>query len=61
MIVASISFACGVILDTVSRGRRETKRMLYLAIPSVSAATRDGASSDAAVPRHAMRGMGPTR
>jgi hypothetical protein len=35
MIVATMSFMCGVILDTVSRGRREAKRMHYLAIPSI--------------------------
>jgi glycosyltransferase involved in cell wall biosynthesis len=56
MIVASISFVCGVVLDTVSRGRREAKRMLYLAIPSFAATTGGAAGSDAAVPRHAARG-----
>jgi hypothetical protein len=56
MIVASISFVCGVILDTVSRGRREAKRMLYLAIPSLSA-TAGGAAAqgEPSVPRHAAR------
>ena len=34
MVVAALSLMCGVILDTVSRGRREAKRMRYLAIPS---------------------------
>jgi glycosyltransferase involved in cell wall biosynthesis len=38
MIVAAMSFMCGVILDTVSRGRREAKRMRYLAFPSIGAA-----------------------
>jgi len=33
MILASLSFACGLILDTVTRGRREMKRMRYLNIP----------------------------
>jgi glycosyltransferase involved in cell wall biosynthesis len=28
-----LSFACGLILDSVGRGRRETKRLAYLAIP----------------------------
>jgi glycosyltransferase involved in cell wall biosynthesis len=30
MLVAVLSFACGLILDTVTRGRRELKRMHYL-------------------------------
>jgi glycosyltransferase involved in cell wall biosynthesis len=30
MLVAVMSFVCGVILDTVTRGRRELKRMHYL-------------------------------
>jgi hypothetical protein len=49
MIVATMSFMCGVILDTVSRGRREAKRMLYLAIPSiaVAAAAEGGAANGA--------------
>ncbi|HEV2270511.1 MAG TPA: glycosyltransferase [Steroidobacteraceae bacterium] len=31
MILAFLSLMCGVILDTVTRGRRELKRLLYLA------------------------------
>jgi len=31
MLLASLSFACGMILDSVARGRREAKRMAYLA------------------------------
>jgi glycosyltransferase involved in cell wall biosynthesis len=31
MVVAMLSFACGLILDTVTRGRRELKRLTYLA------------------------------
>ena len=31
MILAWLSFACGLILDTVTRGRRELKRLAYLA------------------------------
>lgn len=31
MIVATLSFMCGLILDTVVRGRREVKRLAYLA------------------------------
>lgn len=33
MLLASLSLACGLILDTVTRGRREMKRLTYLAIP----------------------------
>jgi hypothetical protein len=31
MLLASLSLACGLILDSVARGRREAKRMAYLA------------------------------
>ncbi|MBL8643555.1 MAG: glycosyltransferase [Rhodospirillaceae bacterium] len=34
MIVAVLTFACGVILDTVTRGRREMKRLRYLELPA---------------------------
>ncbi|HEY0314445.1 MAG TPA: glycosyltransferase family 2 protein [Allosphingosinicella sp.] len=34
MIVAVISFAVGLILDTVVRGRREVRRLFYLSFPS---------------------------
>ncbi|MDA1325122.1 MAG: glycosyltransferase [Proteobacteria bacterium] len=33
MLLAFLSGACGIILDTVSRGRRESKRMIYLSMP----------------------------
>ncbi|MBA3676410.1 MAG: glycosyltransferase [Sphingosinicella sp.] len=33
MIVAALSFVCGLILDTVVRGRREVRRLAYLALP----------------------------
>ena len=32
-ILCFLSFACGLILDTVSRGRAEQKRLVYLSIP----------------------------
>ena len=32
MVVAFLSIACGLILDTVTRGRRELKRLAYLAL-----------------------------
>jgi hypothetical protein len=34
MIVAFMSFAVGLILDTVVRGRREMRRLAYLALPA---------------------------
>jgi hypothetical protein len=33
MVLASLSLVCGLILDTVTRGRQEMKRMSYLSIP----------------------------
>jgi len=35
MLLAFLSFACGLILDTVTRGRQEAKRMRYLAVPGI--------------------------
>jgi glycosyltransferase involved in cell wall biosynthesis len=35
MLLAFISLTCGIVLDTVSRGRREAKRLALLAIPPV--------------------------
>ena len=32
MLLASMSFACGLILDSVARGRLEAKRLAYLAV-----------------------------
>lgn len=47
MLLAFLCLASGVILDTVTRGRREMKRLHYLAVPGVSAhgAHRDRAQS----------------
>jgi glycosyltransferase involved in cell wall biosynthesis len=33
MLLAALSICCGLILDAVSRGRKENKRLAYLAIP----------------------------
>jgi glycosyltransferase involved in cell wall biosynthesis len=35
MILASLSLTCGFVLDTVTHGRREIKRLAYLAIPPI--------------------------
>jgi hypothetical protein len=32
MLLAGLSLACGLILDSVARGRLEQKRILYLAL-----------------------------
>ena len=37
VIVAALSLTCGLILDTVVRGRREVRRLAYLAVPGVLA------------------------
>jgi len=37
MLLACLALTCGLILDTVTQGRRELKRMAYLATPSVGA------------------------
>ena len=37
MILAALSFFCGLILDTVVRGRREVRRLHYLSLPGVAA------------------------
>ncbi len=41
MLLASLSVTCGLILDTVTRGRREIKRMFYLAFPAPSARSNE--------------------
>lgn len=35
MILASLSLACGLILETVTRGRQELRRMFYLSVPAL--------------------------
>jgi hypothetical protein len=49
MLLAFLSVACGLILDTVTRGRQELKRMQYLSVPGPGAR---------AIPRTAERMMG---
>jgi hypothetical protein len=38
VLLASMSMCCGLILDAVSHGRKETKRLAYLSIPPLEAA-----------------------
>jgi hypothetical protein len=47
MLLAFLSAACGLILDTVTRGRLELKRFHYLAIPSPP---RSGGGSESSGP-----------
>jgi len=42
MLLAFLSLACGLILDTVTRARRELRRMHYLATPSPISLSRQG-------------------
>jgi glycosyltransferase involved in cell wall biosynthesis len=44
MVCALLSFACGLILDNVTRGRHEIKRLSYLAIPLANATAKPTAS-----------------
>ncbi|MGC2202429.1 MAG: glycosyltransferase family 2 protein [Stellaceae bacterium] len=46
MLLALLSLCCGMILDTVSRGRREMKRIAYLANPSSIASEPLGSRSE---------------
>jgi hypothetical protein len=41
MILSFLSLSCGLILDTVTRGRREMKRMRYLNIPAYQGEMRE--------------------
>jgi len=40
VLLAFLSLACGLILDSVARGRREIKRLAYLAQRNVSSVAR---------------------
>jgi len=37
MLLAFLALVCGLVLDTVTRGRREMKRLSYLQVPSPAA------------------------
>jgi glycosyltransferase involved in cell wall biosynthesis len=51
MLLAFLSAVCGLILDTVTRGRREMKRLAYLQIPAPLAALPLADSSATVEPR----------
>jgi hypothetical protein len=40
IIIAVLSFFAGLILDTVTRGRREMRRLAYLAYPAAAVAQK---------------------
>lgn len=42
VLLSFLSFACGLILDSVTRGRRELRRLAYLAVPGIGAVVRGG-------------------
>ena len=46
VLLSFLSFACGLILDSVTRGRRELKRLAYLAVPGIGAVARAGTPSE---------------
>jgi len=43
VLLSFLALACGLVLDTVTRGRREAKRIAYLAIPGPLASAQAGA------------------
>lgn len=40
MIIAALGYTCGLILDTVTRGRKEMKKLAYLAVPPLPGGER---------------------
>jgi glycosyltransferase involved in cell wall biosynthesis len=62
MLLGFLSLTCGLILDTVTRGRRETKRMHYLSIPLFApGGTPDEAAAQAAAEREDDAGAATRR
>lgn len=60
MLLAFLSLVCGLVLDTVTRGRREMKRLSYLQIPS-PAATLAAASDERALRSSEPQAVGRPR
>ena len=54
MVLAFLSLACGLILDTVTRGRQELKRMQYLSIPGPGAQARPESRSRSTLARGSL-------
>jgi hypothetical protein len=59
MLLAFLSLAGGMILDTVTLGRREMKRMFYLSLAGVAASTDSAAGVGAATSTPHVGGTGP--
>jgi ATP-binding cassette subfamily B protein len=51
VLLSFVSFTCGLILDSVSRGRQELKRLAYLSVPGI------GTILDVALPQRSRRAM----
>jgi glycosyltransferase involved in cell wall biosynthesis len=45
MILSSLNFGCGLILETVTRGRCEMKRLIYLSLPALDVPLDGGGSA----------------
>lgn len=50
-ILASLSFVCGLVLDTVTRGRREVRRLAYLSFPAPGVVLDNGVGQSGRKPR----------
>ena len=57
MILAALSFFAGLILDTVTRGRRELKALFYLQVRGAGASDGPSASASVAESRDASSGI----
>ncbi len=53
MVLSFLSVTCGLVLDTVTRGRREMKRLAYLQVPAPREALARAASADDDLGQHA--------
>ncbi len=61
MLLAFLSLVCGLVLDTVTHGRREIKRLAYLAIPAPGLPDRDAAEPFPAAHRPSGGAVGVER
>ena len=57
MILASLSLTCGLVLDTVTRGRREMKRLFYLSLPGLQTPDRQQQKGSKAFARNISSDM----
>ncbi|HEX7704533.1 MAG TPA: glycosyltransferase [Kofleriaceae bacterium] len=61
MLLAFLSLAVGLVLDTVTRGRREVKRLRYLEISAPQECLETATSTDSATHRSAISGQQAAR